>query len=245
MISCIVIDDEPHAIDLLKLHIGKVPLLDLQFATTNSIEAFQYVQQHRTDLIFLDIHMPELDGIQFLKLLGSKSKVILTTAYSEYALEGYEHNIIDYLLKPIRFERFLSAAQKAIAVLTVPQPIPSVRTNDQGQEDDFIFVKTETRNKIVQIQLSDIQYIEGLGNYVSFYTTSSRIVTLSTMKELEDKLPANKFIRIHHSYVVPISKITQVEGNQLWIGTQKLPIGETYRKAFLSAIDTKILNNRK
>ena len=125
MINCIIIDDEQHAIDLLSDHISKIPLLNLQFATTRSIEAFQYIQRTPADLIFLDIQMPELDGIQFLKLLKGRSKVILTTAYSKYALEGYEHDIIDYLLKPIVFERFLKAVQKAIDTITISKGTPS------------------------------------------------------------------------------------------------------------------------
>lgn len=245
MIKCLVIDDEQHAIDLLKLHIDKMPLLHLQLATTSALEAFHYVQQHRIDLVFLDIHMPELDGMQFLKLLSSKASVIITTAYPEYALEGYEHRVVDYLLKPIRFERFLSAVKKIMdqaSPLTLPSP---AELAPAPVEDDFLFVKTETRGKLIRIQLSQIEYIEGLGNYVSFYTTVSRIVTLSTLKELEKKLPHSQFIRTHHSYLVPIRKITLVDGNELQVNAHRLPIGETYRKALMKAIGPYLLHSRR
>ncbi|GAA4445332.1 LytTR family DNA-binding domain-containing protein [Ravibacter arvi] len=246
MINCLIVDDEQHAIDLLKLHIDKIPLLHVKWSTTSPLEAFQYVQKHRIDLLFLDIHMPELDGMQFLKLLGGKVPVILTTAYSEYALEGYEFSVVDYLLKPVRFERFLSAVQKAMdrqSTATVPMPVAGL--DRPPPDNDFLFVKTETRGKIVRISLPEIDYIEGLGNYVSFCLPTGRIITLSTLKDLEEKLPSSHFIRTHHSYLVPIHKITMVEGNEIQVGAHRLPIGEAYRKAFLKAIESRILNQRK
>jgi len=244
MINCIIIDDEQHAIDLLSDHISKIPMLNLQFATTRSIEAFQYIQRTPADLIFLDIQMPELDGIQFLKLLKGRSKVILTTAYSKYALEGYEHDIIDYLLKPIVFERFLKAVQKAIDTITIFKSTAAF-SNETGDENEFIFVKTDGRSKIVQVLLKDIEYIEGMGNYVSIRTSSSKIITLLTIKELEEKLPETRFIRIHNSYIVPVKKITEIEGNQVQIGKQKLPVGDVYKKALLNTIEKFLLKNKK
>jgi two-component system, LytTR family, response regulator len=240
-----VIDDEQHAIDLLKTYISKTSLLHLQLATTNPVEAFQHLQKHRPHLIFLDIQMPELDGMQFMRLAGNKSKIILTTAYSEHALEGYEHDIIDYLLKPVLFERFLKAVQKAINLLASPDSNSLAVAKDINEQEEFVFVRTETRNKIIRILLRDIEYIEGMGNYVSIYTTSSRIVTLLTIKELEEKLPPGRFVRIHNSYVVPVNKITVVEGNQLNIGKHRLPIGDIYKKAFLNTIEGHILNIKK
>lgn len=244
MIRCIVIDDEKHAIDLLADHISKIPLLELQFVTTNPLEAFQYLQQKKTDLIFLDIQMPELDGMQLLKLLGGKAKVILTTAYAEHALEGYEHDIVDYLLKPIIFERFLKSVQKAINILT-PASSQQIKAIVNEVDDDYIFVKTDGRNKMVRVLLKEIEYIEGLGNYVSMYTESGRIITLLTIRELEEKLPPGCFVRIHNSYLVPFNKIIMVEGNQLQIGKQKLPIGDAYKKAFMTAINNRIINGKK
>ena len=245
MISCIIVDDEQHAIDLLRNHVSKVPWLDLRFATIHSIEAFNYVNRNRTDLVFLDIHMPELDGIQFLKLLKGRSKVILTTAYSEYALEGYDHDIADYLLKPIVFDRFLKAVQKVMDQLTVSQHAASHNSGELPGDHDFIFVKTDGRSKIVRISLKDIDYIEGLGNYLSIHSGTSRIITLLTIKELEEKLPGQQFIRIHNSYIVPFNKIIEVEGNEVRIGKHKLPIGEVYKKGFMTAIEKHIMKSKK
>jgi two-component system, LytTR family, response regulator len=242
MIQCIVVDDEQHAIDLLTSHISKIPLLNLQFATTSSVAAFQYLQKHKPHLLFADIQMPELNGMQLIKLTNDKTKVIITSAYAEYALEGYEHSVIDYLLKPVLFERFLQAVQKGINHFT--QPASDVLTITKSIDDDFIFVKTETRNKIIRVMLQDIEYIEGLGNYVSIYTNSSRIVTLLTIRELEQRLPMPRFARIHHSYLVPVAKITMVEGNQVQIGKQKLPIGDTYKKTFLRLIEGHVVNRK-
>lgn len=244
MINCIIVDDEQHAIDLLSAHISKVPLLNLQFATTRSIEAFQYIQRNSADLIFLDIQMPELGGIQLLKLLKGKSKVILTTAYSKYALEGYEHDIVDYLLKPIVFERFLKAVQKAIDIIIILQT-PAADPNEIRNDKEFIFVKTDGRSKMVQVMLKDIEYIEARGNYVSIHTPASKIITLLTIKELEEKLPVPQFIRIHNSFIISVKKISQVEGNLVQVGKQKLPVGDVYKKSFLNTIEKYIVKNKK
>jgi len=242
MIRCIVIDDEQHALDLLSGYIKKIPLLDLQLVTTSPLEAFQYLQQKKTDLIFLDIQMPEFNGMRFLELVKGKSKVILTTAYAEYALEGYEHEVTDYLLKPITFERFLKAAQKAINHLTTVATGSPL--NEAADTSDFIFIKAGGRKRIVRVLLQEIQYIEGLGNYLSIYMPSRRIVTLLTIKEIHEKLPAGRFIRIHNSYVVPINKIDRVEGNEIYINQHKLPIGDVYKKAFLNAIEKHIIRGK-
>jgi two-component system LytT family response regulator len=243
MINCIIIDDEQHAIDLLSNHISKIPILNNEFSTTDPVQAFQYVHQRKTDLIFLDIQMPELDGIQFLNLLKGNSKVILTTAYTKYALEGYEHDIIDYLLKPIVFERFLKAVQKAMDVFAI-RDYTVVNTADENL-NSFIFIKTEGRSKIVQVLLNDIHYIEGMGNYLAIHTTNSRLITLLTIRELMEKLPAQQFIRIHNSYVVPVGKITEIQGNQLQVGKHTLPIGDFYKKGVWALIDRFIPKNKK
>ncbi len=244
MIKCIIVDDEQHAIELLTGYVSKLPEVELSLATTKSIIAFQYLQKNTVDIIYLDIHMPELDGIQFLKLLGGKSKVILTTAYPEYALEGYEHDVIDYLMKPIMFDRFLKATQKAINYLQSERPIGIILNQDSDQ-DDYIFVKGESRSKLIKIKLADILYIESLGNYVTFILKETKVITLITMKEVEEKLPVNLFIRTHKSYVAAINKITAVEGNQVFISNKIIPLGETYKEAFLNSINNKILNPRK
>lgn len=242
MIKCIIVDDEQHAIELLSGYVSKLPDVELLLATTKPIVAFQYLQKNTVDLVYLDIHMPELDGIQFLKLLGGRSKVILTTAYPEYALEGYEHDVIDYLMKPVMFDRFLKATQKAIKYLLTEHPVD---TEEKNVEDDYIFVKGESRSKLVKVKLADILYIESLGNYVSFILRESKVITLITMKEVEEKLPVNFFIRTHKSYIASSNKITAVEGNQVFIGEARIPLGETYKEAFFCSINKRIINPRK
>ena len=238
MISCLIVDDEQHAIDLLLLHIKKLPMLQVQLATANAMEAFHHVQQQQPDIIFLDIEMPDLTGMQFLKLLKGKSKVIITTAYPEHALQGYEYDVIDYLLKPIVFERFLQAVQKAMEVVNVPSTITAF---NEGEPNDFVFLKTESK-KIIRILLKDIEYAESLGNYLAIHTNSEKITILLTMKELSERLPEQQFIRIHNSYLVALNKITEVTGNQFQIGKQKLPIGDSYKKSFLKVLKKNILN---
>jgi two-component system, LytTR family, response regulator len=243
MVNCIIVDDEQHAIDLLSNHISKIPFLNMQFSTTDPVKAFQYVHQKRTDLIFLDIQMPELDGIQFLNLLKGNAKVILTTAYTKYALQGYEHDIIDYLLKPIVFERFLKAVQKAMDVFAIRDHTTCNASDDNLNA--FIFIKTEGRSKIVRVLLNDIHYIEGMGNYLAIHTTNSKLITLLTIKELMEKLPDQQFIRIHNSYVVPVGRITEIQGNQLLVEKHTLPIGDIYKKGVLGLIDRFIPKSKK
>ena len=237
MIRCAVIDDEPWAIALLTDYIKKTDFLDLVFATTNAIEALQKIQQQPVDLVFLDIQMPELTGIQFMKINGGKSRVILTTAYSEYALDGYEHNVIDYLLKPVSFDRFYTAALKAKATIAptqvaTPAFIPQVVPNNTP---DFIFVKTDSR--IVNVSLSDILYVEGLKDYIAINTTKEKLITLESLKTLEEGLPKQRFLRVHKSYMVAIEKIDSIERSRIFIRDVVIPIGDTYREIFFKAIE--------
>lgn len=245
MIKCVIVDDEKHAIEILTNYIGKIPMLSLVYSTTNSLEAFQYVHKNTVDLIFLDMQMPDLHGIQFLKLLGGKSKVILTTAYPEYALEGYEHDIVDYLLKPILFERFLKAVQKMINHVHTDQVsrVPGGLLNQQ--DEDYIFVKTESRAKIVKVKINDILYIEALGNYIGIHTSLSKTLTLVTMKEIEEQLPSATFVRIHKSYLVNISKIDSVDGNQVFIKKLPLPIGDKHKEYLFALIQNKIVKGKR
>jgi two-component system, LytTR family, response regulator len=245
MIKCIIADDEPHAIELIFSHISKIPSLELVFSSTNPVEAFQFIQRNTVDLVFLDIHMPELDGLQFLKLLRGKSKVILTTAYPEHALEGYEHDVIDYLLKPILFDRFLKAVTKAANLIEPVEKQISDNIAGDSKNGDFIFVKTETRGKLLKIQLSEINFIEGLGNYVAMHTDAAKTLCLITFKELETKLPSNNFIRIHKSFIIAVAKINMLEGNQVYIGEQAVPIGESYKPNLLQLLDSKIISKRQ
>ena len=244
-LTCIIVEDEPLARQLLEQYVRKVPHLELLKAFSNPLEALDFLRNNEVDILFSDIQMPEITGITLLKILQKKPLIILTTAYSEYAIEGYELDVIAYLLKPITFEKFLKAVEKATqiknekkganviasdSVVTkgVAQPIP----NDTLQ---FIFVKDGT--KLVKIRLHDILYIEGLKDYVSIYTREKKIVTLQTLKSLETQLPDNQFIRIHNSYIVSLEGIDSIDKERVQIGKSFLPISDTYRKAFKEFIE--------
>ncbi|QCR21867.1 LytTR family DNA-binding domain-containing protein [Pontibacter sp. SGAir0037] len=249
MIRCIAVDDEAYATKIIADYIQKIPNLELVGTTTSPIEAINWVQEGRVDLVFLDIQMPELTGIQFMKICGSRCKVILTTAYPEYALEGYEHDVIDYLLKPIPFDRFLKAVHKAQAVLQQPTIQASSASHDNpplatattgaghpAQASPYMFIKGESKNKFIKIDYDDILYIEGLKNYVSVYMQGQRLVTYLTLKNMEEQLPQPPFYRIHKSYIVSIDKIRMVDGNTVYIADKVLPIGESFRENFLKLI---------
>jgi DNA-binding LytR/AlgR family response regulator len=235
----LVVDDEPLALHILEDYIGKISFLTLIKATTNPIEALSLVQNGEVDLVFLDVQMPELTGIQFLKIANGKAKVILTTAYSQYALEGYELDVVDYLLKPFAFDRFYKAIQKAQTVLS-PAAAPVAAKEEAPQQDllnDFIFVKTE--HKIQKVYLRDILFIEGLKDYISIFTPTERIITLQIMKKMEDALPEKHFVRVHKSYIVALDKIDSIERSRIWIKDKIIPVGDTYRDQFFKLIDAK------
>lgn len=226
---CIIVDDEPLAHDILSDYVSKLKHLELVNTYTNPIEAFSSIERDKIELVFLDVQMPELTGIQFMKLLGNKAKVILTTAYPEYALDGYEHNVVDYLLKPISFERFQKACDKVVNNAAVVE--------ENSVELDHIFIKSE--HKIVRIDLSSILYIEGLKDYISIYTTKERVLTLMNMKKIEEMLPSKRFIRVHKSYIVPLDKINSIEKNRIYIDGQGVPIGDTYKDEFYMRLEGK------
>lgn len=239
MIRCLVVDDEPLALHILEDYISKMPFLQLVKATTNPIEALTLVQAGNVDLVFLDVQMPELTGIQFLKIANGKAKVILTTAYPQYALEGYELDVVDYLLKPIAFDRFFKSVQKAQSTI---QPVTKtvIQAEPVQQDDfstDFIFVKTE--HKIQKVYLHDILFIEGLKDYISIFTSAERIITLQGMKKMEDALPERHFVRVHKSYIVALNKIDSIERSRIQIGEKIIPVGDTYRDEFFKIIDDK------
>lgn len=239
MINCIIVDDEQHAIDVLVHYISQTPYLNLLASTTNPIEALQIVATQNVDLVFLDIQMPELSGIDFIKAINGKAQVILTTAYSEFAMEGYDLDVIDYLLKPIRLPRFLTAVQKAVKDLNetnteIPVPDP---------EDDYIFVKTESKGKLIKINLEDIYYIEGMKNYVAIYRNGQKTLVYTSMKEIEERLPHKQFIRVHKSFIIPIAKITGIEGNMVRLQdvTSEILIGENYKADLMEIIRNKMI----
>lgn len=246
-LKCIAVDDEPLALDIIEDYVSKVPFLELVKRTENAIEALQMVQAGGIDLVFLDIQMPDLTGIQFLKIANNKASYILTTAYSQYALESYDLNVSDYLLKPIAFDRFYKAVEKVHnqhknnaepAVATppiVPVAVPAATPVQPVQ--DFIFVKTE--HKIQKIELDNILYIEGLKDYISIFTKAERVITLQNMKRMEETLPNSQFIRVHKSYIIALDKIESIERSRITICGKIIPIGDTYRDEFFKKIENK------
>lgn len=239
MINCIIVDDEQHAIDILEMYVGQTPSLHLAGTATNPLEALQMVTSQKIDLIFLDIHMPELSGIDFIKAINGKVKVILTTAYSEFALESYELDVVDYLLKPVRLPRFLQAVQKAAGELTehsIPQPTPETG-------DDYIFVKTESKGKLLKINLNEIDYIEGMKNYVAIFRNGQKTLVYTSMKELEERLPRRQFMRVHKSFIIPVNKITGIDGNLLRLKNvaSEIFIGDNYKAELMELVKNKMI----
>jgi DNA-binding LytR/AlgR family response regulator len=231
-ITCLIVEDEPLARNLITDYVRKVPYLQLIKACANPLEAMEVMRTTAVDLLFLDVQMPEITGISFLKSLQKKPMVVLTTAYSEYALEGYELDITDYLLKPITFERFLKAVDK------VNQRMSGVAASDKPQVEassTFIFVKDGT--KLVRIRWDEILYVEGLKDYVTIHTKHQKVITLQRLKVLEEQLPADKFIRVHNSFIIAVDAIHSINKDKVQIGEALIPIGDSYRKAFRDLIE--------
>lgn len=237
MIKTIIVDDEPLAQDVLETYIEKLPDLHLVQKCSNALEANEALKSNQIDLMFLDIQMPQLTGIDFLKTLSNPPLVIFTTAYPNYAIEGFELNALDYLLKPISLERFMKSVNKAMEQLELQNREGNNTTSPTGE--DYIFVKAD--KKLVKINYSDILYIEGLKDYVIIRMDKGRVITLQTMKSLEDKLPKGTFKRIHRSYIVNISKINAIVGNMVEVmektQAKHLPIGKNYREELLQIIN--------
>ncbi len=238
MINCIIVDDEQHAIDILDHYVKQTPHLRLVASFTNPIEALHLLGRQKIDLVFLDIQMPELSGIDFIKTIQCKSKVILTTAYSEFALEGYELYVVDYLMKPIRLPRFLTAVQKAVQQINAGN-----EKAPEAAEDDYIFVKTESKGKLLKINLADIDYIESMKNYVAIHRGVQKTLVYTSMKELEEHLPKKRFLRVHKSFIIPISGITGIEGNLLRLKnvSAEILIGENYKAGLMEIIRGKMI----
>jgi len=238
MIRCIVIDDENLALELIEDDILKVPFLQLVKKCRSGIEALDVLQTEKIDLLFLDIQMPDISGIQFLKSLPHKPLVIFTTAYEKYALEGFELDVVDYLLKPYSFERFLKAVNKAqehMSILEKNQALPS--TEEISFSNQYIFVKSDY--KLVKIEIAEIQYIESLKDYIKIIVGDKPVVTLSSMKAIEEKLVAPDFIRIHRSFIVNLRKIQYIHRNFVKVGDREIPIGDNYKESFLQIINQK------
>ena len=240
-INCIAVDDEPLALGLICAFIEQTPFLNLVGRYSSAVEALGGLQEHKVDLIFLDIQMPNLNGIELARVLDSrgpnKPRIIFTTAYNQFALEGYKVDALDYLLKPFNYEEFLHASNKALAYAELlqksntPQPATEQVTPERV-EDDYLFVKVEYQ--LVRIALNDILYMESLKDYVKIFlkNTEKAILTLSSLKALEEKLPAKRFMRVHRSYIVSLDKINSITRNALQIGKINITVGDQYKEEF-------------
>lgn len=239
-LSCIAVDDEPLALELIEDYIGKTPSLNLLKSFDNAIDAMEYLKNEKIDLIFLDIQMEELTGIQMLNIIKQKPMVIFTTAYDNFALKGYELDIVDYLLKPISFERFLKAADKAIEKFKLMNMSHIALASDDKKtsgDEDYFFVKTEFRLR--KVNFEDILYIEGMGDYLRIITNKEKIMTLQNFKKMEEILPPGNFARVHKSYIVSVDKIISIEKSKINIGDISIPISETYKKTFYDLLEKK------
>lgn len=227
VINCIILDDEPMAVALLSKYVDKIQNLNLVKATTNPFEVLEFTNSNPVDVIFIDIQMPELTGIQLMEMLGNKTKFVITSAYSEYALQGYEHNVIDYLLKPVSFDRFYKAVVKVQEVFKEKTFTNVIAAEEKS--DDFLFVKTD--GKLIKINLNDLQFVEGLKDYLYLHLKNEKLIVLDTLKDFEFKLP-NNFMRVHKSYIVRLDQIESIERNRIFIQNKIIPVGDTYKTKF-------------
>ena len=236
MTTCIIVDDEQHAIDVLTHYVNRIPSLEIVASFTNPLQALQFLNERSVDLLFLDIQMPEISGLDLIRAIGGRSKVILTTAYSEFVSDGFELEVTDYLLKPVSFPRFLKAVQR----VAIPPPgIPA----EEDPAGDYFFVKTELKGKMLKINFKDIDYIEGMKNYVAIHHDGTKTLAYLNMKDLEDRLPSRYFMRIHRSYIIALEKIVAIEGNSVQLRKikEEILLGETYKASFLERMKGKMM----
>ncbi len=230
-LKCAIVDDEPLALGLLESYVAKTPFLELTGKYSSAVQAMQELPEKQADLLFLDIQMPELNGLEFSKMVASHTRIIFTTAFEQYALEGYKVNALDYLLKPISYNDFLQAANKALQWFEL--------TKQPQEEMSSIFVKSDY--KLVQIKLDNILYIEGLKDYVKIYEEgeSRPILSLMSMKSMEELLPASRFIRVHRSYIVQKNKIRVIDRGRIIFGKTSIPVSESYKAIFQEYLDSR------
>lgn len=237
-INCIAIDDEPLALDIIKDYAKRVPFLNLMATFDNAVDCMSYLKSNPVDLMFLDIQMEELTGIQLLSALKEKPQVIFTTAYDQFALKGYELDVLDYLLKPISFERFLKATDKAYyKLMAKPEAKPVVAEIIPQKTVDYCFVKSEFH--LEKVTFSEVLYIEGMGDYLMIHTPTRKIMTLQSFKKAEETFPADNFCRVHKSYIVAIDKIESIERNRIKIGNMLIPVSDSYKKDFFTMIEKR------
>lgn len=233
-LSCIIVDDEPLAREIMVRYVQRVPSLRLITECSNALEALEVLQQQSVDLVFLDIQMPELLGTKFAQILKNPPLIIITTAFQEYALQGYELDVVDYLLKPIQFDRFLKAVGKALRLNGNVLPTPATT---RTHEEPYLYFRTD--RKTVKVFVKDILYVEGMGNYVRAILTDGTIITKTSMTALEAMLPEDLFVRTHRSFIVARNKITSFSHDAIDIGKHNVPIGKLYRNVVLKSLESK------
>jgi DNA-binding LytR/AlgR family response regulator len=232
--KCIIIDDEPLARDLMRNHIEKLDNFEIVAECGDAMKAMQELRHQRIDLMFMDIQMPQITGLEFLRILKNPPKVIITTAYREYALEGFALDVVDYLLKPITFERFLKSVNKFYQMSQDEGPVVAPAPETMPPDEPFIYVKENKR--VIKVHLNEILYVEGLSEYVQIYTDKKKIITKTTMASLEEKLPDEGFLRIHKSFIVSLSRIEAFTTTTIEVPGKELPIGRSYKNSVLNAL---------
>lgn len=232
---CVIVDDEPLARELICGYVGKLENFEVIGECSDAMKALNVMREKQIDLIFMDIQMPQITGIEFLKTLKHPPKVIITTAYREYALEGFELDVVDYLLKPITFERFLKSVNKFYQMNQDDIQIQAGNSIEKIIDEPFIYVKEN--KKVIKVYLSEIKYIEGLSEYIQIFTDKRKIITKTSMLLMEEKLPAESFLRIHKSYIISIGKIEAFTANTIEIQGKELPIGRSFKNAVISALN--------
>jgi len=236
-LTCIIVDDEPPAVRILQKYAEQLPGLDCVASTGSPVEALQLIEQLQPNVVFLDIQMPDLTGIQLSALIKDKTNVIFTTAYSQFAIEGFELNAVDYLLKPIAFSRFISAVEKLKGATSSAQNNAYENTTDEN----YFFIKTDGKNKFKRVAVADIFYLESIKNYVVIHTRAEQIITYNTLKYFEEKLPQHLFAKVHKSYLIALGKIEKTDNSEVWLLQKCLPIGDTYKNNFFDKIISRKL----
>jgi DNA-binding LytR/AlgR family response regulator len=231
--TCIIVDDEPMARDVIRRYVEQTPMLVLQGEFGNAIDASIFLHDHPVDMMFLDIQMPQLTGTEFVRSLRRVPKVIFTTAHKEYAYEGFELDVTDYLLKPVRFDRFLKAVSKALPQKSSQDTNVTALTEDAATAPSFIYLRVE--RKMVKLLLDDVLYIESDKDYVKLFTGKGFVITRQTIASVEAMLPTSQFVRIHRSYIVSLNKIKSFTNESVEVGNKELPIGKLYRNGFMKA----------
>lgn len=237
-LSCIIVDDEPLAIEIVEAYVGKIDQLKLMGTFRNALDAFAFLQQQPVDLIFLDIQMPKLSGLDFIKTLRNPPRVIFTTAYREYAIEGFELEVVDYLLKPIPFDRFLKAIAK---VMHQPTPSLPAAGKVESASEDYVYFKVD--KKMVKTRMADVLYIESIKDYVKVRTSEKEIVTQQKISYLEESLPRPQFLRIHRSFIINVEKIDAYSATDVEIGKFSIPIGRNYKNDVVKELGRKTFDN--